>query len=174
MQKQQFRVLDVVRISSHGSLVTAGVAGKEAVVTLIRDMDDGTYRYEVISRTREGDETVSGIYLSDDLAATGERASVEEVSFLPRGMRPGDVATVAIDYPEYELAGKRVELSATVTEDEEGGHLIGVWCPDIDEYLYLPGGVLHLTGEWLPPAPTGRRVGSLQVNEEGKVLVSRV
>lgn len=147
-------MLDVVEFRQ------GGLAGKQAVVLVVRRLDDDTHLYELMSRDRD-EADVGGVYEEDTLAATGHRASVADVTFLPVGFREGDVAVVAADYTEDDLAGRVVHLDFYAEEDDDGQLRVAVWCPELDGAFDVPPEALALTGDRVPPPPLGRRVESM-------------
>jgi hypothetical protein len=167
----RFLVLDFVRMAQHPSLVADGSAGKRGVVTSIRGYDDGSFRYVVSSTEDSNIDDVAGIYDEDLLTPTGERGAPERFA-LPAGFRVRDVATVSIDCPETDLAGRTVEITDGHVDDETGTAVLGVWCEQLGEAADLPVAFLTATGERLPPSPLGEPTGSIQVSGAGEFLGS--
>lgn len=136
------------------------------VVTAIRHLDDGAFRYETAALEPDGE----GVILDEvDLIQTGERVGVEHFGVMPGGLRSRDVAQVASDYDDEDVAGRTVVVDHN-WGDEDGVVVVGVWCPSTEVYAYVPLDVLTTAGERLDPPVRGRRGGSTLVGEDGSVL----
>jgi hypothetical protein len=170
MDDQRLRVLDIVRLLDHPNLIADGSAGRLGIVSLVRQMDDGSFRYEVMNLFEEDLDLVPGIYDADMLAGTGDTASLEQVDFMPPGLHVRDLVTVGPDCDEPDLVGHTVLVDGGVSEDEHGHPLVGVWCEQLQEAFSIPPRFLTPTGVRLEPAPLGRRVTSTRVTEGGEAV----
>lgn len=170
MEDGPLHVLNIVRLADHPQLVANGAAGRLGIVSQVRQLDDGTVRYDVKHLHHEDLDIVPGIYDPEMLVYTGETATLEQANHMPAGLHARDYVVVHTDCHIPEIAGRTVLVDGGISEDDNGDPLVQVWSEELKEYFSAPPRFLTPTGERMPPPPVPRRVNSVRISRDGALL----
>lgn len=157
-----FNVFDVVRVSDTPSINPHD----KYIVISIREYPSERFRYRLSPLDPTSD--LDAVLLDEEgLTGTGERSDASRFDF-PGKFLTRDVAMIASDYPDVELAGHECQVDSANVVDGVIETL--VWIPDIELMAVVEEDYLTATGRREKPPLPGRIATSTRVSTGGEVL----